>query len=88
MDTSATDIRITNAFLANNLLTVSLSDGRIVIYPCHQMYWLVNASPEEQRQFEIESDGYGVWWTALDDGIALHHILSPIPAMPVLENAV
>jgi len=83
---SSTDIRITNTFLANNLLTVSLSDGRIVIYPCRQMRWLITASVEDQQQFEIESDGYGVWWTTLDDGIALHHILSPIPAAPVLES--
>lgn len=78
------DVQITDAFFANNLLTVALSDGRIIIFPCARMKWLVNATPEQQRDFSIESDGYGVWWHQLDDGIALHHILSPVP-IPMLE---
>jgi len=85
---SSTDIRITNAFLADNLLTVSLSDGRIVIYPCHHLSWLTAASAQEHQKFEIESDGYGIWWPELDDGVALHHILSPILATPALEKAI
>ncbi|GAB4579715.1 MAG: hypothetical protein Fur0022_24540 [Anaerolineales bacterium] len=44
---------------------------------CYEMKWLTQATPEQQQDFEIESDGYGVWWNKLDDGIALHHILSP-----------
>lgn len=79
---SSPDIRITNAFFANNLLTVAMSDGRIVIFPCHQLKWLINASPEQQQYFSIESDGYGIWWHELDDGVALHHLLSPIPVVP------
>jgi hypothetical protein len=43
------------------------------------MAWLINATPEQQQDFSIETDGYGVWWHELDDGIALHHILSPAP---------
>ncbi|MCB9133870.1 MAG: DUF2442 domain-containing protein [Anaerolineales bacterium] len=69
--------RILNAFFNNNLLTVALNDGRIIIFPCYEMKWLIRATPEQQQDFEIESDGYGVWWNELDDGIALHHILSP-----------
>jgi len=69
--------RILNAFFNNTLLTVALNDGRIIIFPCHEMKWLAQATPEEQQDFEIESDGYGMWWNELDDGVALHHILSP-----------
>ncbi len=76
---SLPDIRITNAFFANNALTVALSDGRMIIYPCQQMHWLIKATPEQQQNFDIESDGYGVWWHELDDGIALPHILSLEP---------
>jgi len=77
------DIRVVSAFFTNNLLTVALNDGRIIIFPCHGMRWLVQAAPEQQQDFSIESDGYGVWWHELDDGIALHHILStnPIPEL-------
>ncbi len=76
---------IVNAFFTNNLLTVALNDGRIIIFPCGGMKWLVEATPEQQQDFSIESDGYGVWWHELDDGIALHHILTinPLPELGV-----
>ncbi len=74
------DVQITNAFFANNVLTIGLNDGRIIHFPCTSMTWLSDATPERQKDYAIESDGYGVWWNELDDGIALHHILSPSPA--------
>jgi hypothetical protein len=74
--------KITDAFFANNTLTVALNDGRIILFPCIGMKWLMTATPEQQRDFNIESDGYGVWWNELDDGIALHHILNPAPIQP------
>jgi len=70
--------KIINAFFNLNLLTVSLNDGRIIIFPCHQIDWLAQATVEHQQDFQIESDGYGIWWNILDDGIALHHLLSPL----------
>ena len=81
------NIRITGAFFANKMLTVALSDGRIIFFPGADMTWLVNATSEQQQDFSIESDGYGVWWHGLDDGIALHHILSPASiAMPAKHS--
>ena len=73
------DTHIASAFFANNALTVAISDGRIVIYPCQQVHWLIDATPDQQQDFVIESDGYGIWWNELDDGIALHHIFSSKP---------
>jgi hypothetical protein len=80
---SLSNTSIVSAFFTNNLLTVALNDGRIIIFPCHTMSWLIDATPEQQQDFNIESDGYGIWWNELDDGIALHHILSttPVPAL-------
>jgi hypothetical protein len=60
-----------------SLLTVTLNDARIVIFPCSGVEWLEEATPEQQQDFSVESDGYGVWWHKLDNGIPLHHILSP-----------
>ncbi len=84
---SLLNTRIVSAFFTNNLLTVALNDGRIIIFPCSEMKWLMQASPEQQQDFSIESDGYGVWWDELDDGIALHHILSPtaVPALAAIS---
>ena len=68
--------KIVNAFLQKDLLTVALNDGRIIIFPCSGLKWLTQALEEEQQDFSIELDGYGIWWERLDDGIALHHLLS------------
>ena len=68
--------KILNAFLHKDLLTVFLNDGRIIIFPCTSMKWLSQATEEQQQNFSVESDGYGIWWEELDDGIALHHLLS------------
>jgi hypothetical protein len=82
---SLPNTQIISAFFNNNLLTVGLNDGRIIIFPCTAMKWLVQASSEQQQNFSIESDGYGIWWRELDDGIALHHLLS-LAFAPVLET--
>jgi hypothetical protein len=83
--TSFPNTKIINAFYNNNLLTVALNDGRIIIFPCAAIQWLTQASLEQQTDFHIESDGYGIWWEQLDDGIALHHLLSPTQ-IPILET--
>jgi hypothetical protein len=68
--------KIVNAIIHKDLLTVFLNDGRIIIFPTTNMKWLKQATEEQQQDFSIESDGYGIWWDELDDGIALHHLLS------------
>jgi hypothetical protein len=73
---SLLNTKILNAFLHKDLLTVFLNDGRIIIFPTTNMKWLKQATEEQQQDFSIESDGYGIWWDELDDGIALHHLLS------------
>jgi hypothetical protein len=83
---SLPNTRIVSAFFTNNLLTVALNDGRIIIFPCLEIKWLTQATSEQQQDFTIESDGYGIWWHELDDGIALHHILSPT-IVPMIKAA-
>jgi len=73
---SLLNTKILNAFLHKDLLTVFFNDGRIIIFPITNMKWLKQATEKQQQDFSIESDGYGIWWDELDDGIALHHLLS------------
>jgi len=68
--------KIVKASFQKDLLTAFLNDGRIIIFPCTNMKWLKQATEQQQQDFSIESDGYGIWWEELDDGIALHHLLS------------
>ena len=77
--------QIISAFFHPNLLTVGLNDGRIIIFPCTHLTWLTGATSAQQQDFSIESDGYGIWWDELDDGIALHHLLRQTTAALPLE---
>jgi len=76
MMNSFLNTKIVNTCFHKELLTVFLNDGRIIIFPCTNIKWLKQATEEQQQDFSIESDGYGIWWDELDDGIALHHLLS------------
>ena len=47
---------------------------------------LKQATEEQQQDFSIESDGYGIWWEELDDGIALHHLLQQLLIKPATKR--
>lgn len=63
----------------NNILYVSLSDGREISLPMEQiewLQWLAKATPEQKENWTIEPGGYGIYWEDLDDGIEVCHILT------------
>lgn len=49
------------------------------LYPWLQ--WLLKATPEQQRRWEIVPSGGGVWWTELDEGIELELLLDMQPLL-------
>jgi len=71
------ELTISNATLKSEKLTVTLSDGRIVIYPLSGMTWITKASFEKREDFTI-TDGE-IYWNQIDDGLTLEHLLSPKP---------
>jgi len=74
---SSSELKIVNALLEGDKLTVYLSDGRIVIYPLHGMTWITEATPEQQQDFTVTE--WEIYWNQIDDGLTLEHILSPKP---------
>ena len=71
------ELSITSATLRENNLTVSLSDGRIVIYPISGMTWITAAPLEQQQNFAVTE--WEIYWRQIDDGLTLERILSPEP---------
>jgi hypothetical protein len=65
-----------------NILYISLSDGREVSLPLGQvewLRWLAKASPEQREKWSLEPGGYAIYWEELDDGIEVCHILGMEP---------
>ncbi|VAW32171.1 hypothetical protein MNBD_CHLOROFLEXI01-4706 [hydrothermal vent metagenome] len=73
-EVGATDIQI-----KDNILQVSLSDGRVITLPLNKitwLQWLLEATPEQQSNWSIEPGGFAIYWDDLDDGIEIAHLLT------------
>lgn len=66
----------------DNILFVSLSDGREISLPIERVEWLdwlVKASPQQRLKWSIEPGGFAIYWDELDDGIEVRHLLEKQP---------
>lgn len=74
---SSLELTIEDTRLEDNKLVISLSDGRIVIYPLTGMTWITEAPLEQQQDFTVTE--WEIYWNEIDDGLTLEHILSSRP---------
>ena len=75
-------VSATNVRFEENILYISLSDGREVSLPIDRiewLAWLVKATPEQRADWSLEPGGYAIYWEDLDDGIEVCHILAMEP---------
>ncbi|MGB8647880.1 MAG: DUF2442 domain-containing protein [Anaerolineae bacterium] len=79
LSTSRTkEVSATGVRFDDNVLHVSLSDGRQVSVPLDKikwLEWLTKATPEQRAHWSIEPGGFAVYWDQLDDGIEIEHLL-------------
>jgi hypothetical protein len=71
-------VQIAKVSFADDTLIIRLKDGRAIHLDMGQypwLQWLRNATPEQRSKWEIVPSGGGVWWTELDEGIELQHLL-------------
>ena len=69
------DVRFTEATMAVDLL-----DGRTIIVPLAWYPRLLDATPEELRNWEISGAGYGIHWPDLDEDLSTEGLLRGAPA--------
>jgi hypothetical protein len=63
----------------DNILHLSLDDGRIISLPIEDipwLNWLAQASPAQRDNWHIEPGGFAVYWEELDDGFEVEHVLA------------
>ena len=79
---STRQVRATDVRFANNVMHVSLSDGREISLRLNQfswLKWLAKATPKQRANWSIEPGGFAIYWDDLDDGIEICHLLALEP---------
>jgi len=69
------DVHFTEATLAVDLL-----DGRTIVVPLAWYPRLLEATPQQLRNWEIGGAGYGIHWPDLDEDLSTEGLLRGAPA--------
>lgn len=75
-------VAATSVRFVDDVLFVSLSDGREISLPLERvewLAWLAKASPQQRSQWSIEPGGFAIYWEELDDSIEVRHLLEMQP---------
>jgi len=76
--------RIVAVDVNDDVLIVSLADGRTVSVPLAWFPRLLHATPSQRNRWQIAGAGYGIHWPDLDEDLSVHGILRGAPAPGVL----
>ncbi|MBD2552730.1 DUF2442 domain-containing protein [Limnothrix sp. FACHB-708] len=66
--------------LTDELLTVTLTDGRIISVPIAWYPRLFHGSPAERDRWEIAPNQTGIYWPDLDEDISVKNLLLGQPS--------
>ncbi|NLT51575.1 MAG: DUF2442 domain-containing protein [Ignavibacteria bacterium] len=77
---SQADERIKQVQVSEEMLTVSLMDGRIISVPLHWYPALINSSREQLEDYQVSGGGYGIHWSQLDEDLSVEGLLKGLPA--------
>ncbi len=81
MNTAAgNEPRITSIEVTDELITASLTDGRVISVPLAWSWRLSNASPDQRRNYKLIGDGEGAHWPDVDEDISARGMLVGTPA--------
>ena len=74
------DERVLDVQVTEDSLSVSLRDGRIITVPLAWYPRLLNATPQQRRNWKIAGGGYGIHWPELDEDLSTEGLLRGAPA--------
>ena len=61
----------------DQMLWITLADGRVIGAPLSRYPWLEAATPEERSDYRIGA--FSILWETLEDGIDVEGLLSSVP---------
>jgi len=65
-----------NAWAANRMVFVELTDGRIIGFPADRFKILKNASDKELAEVQLRLNGYALRWENLDEDITVAGVIA------------
>ena len=72
--------RVKDVHFTEDTLAVALLDGRTIIVPLVWYPKLLEASPDQRRNWQISGAGYGIHWPDLDEDLSTEGLLRGAPA--------
>jgi len=77
---STADERVLDVQSADDALSVSLRDGRVITVPLVWYPRLLNATSVQRQNWTIAGGGYGIHWPDLDEDLSTEGLLRGAPA--------
>lgn len=69
------ELSILKLTVTEDMLTATISDGRIISIPVAWFERLRNGTLEQLKNFEISPSGYGIHWPDIDEDISVKAFL-------------
>jgi len=69
-----------DVIVADDTLTIELSDGRTISVPLAWYPRLLHGSPEERAQWRLIGQGAGIHWPDLDEDVSVEGLLAGRPS--------
>lgn len=79
------DERVTNVEFTEDMLSVTLMDGRVISVPLVWYPRLLNAPQAQRNNWQISGGGYGIHWPDIDEDLSTEGLLRGAPA-PKLQG--
>jgi hypothetical protein len=73
LDATATDVEVTD-----DALRVVLADGREVVAPLVWFPRLIEATPEQRRNWRLIGRGQGIHWPDVDEDVSVSSLLRAV----------
>jgi hypothetical protein len=64
-----------NVEISDELLTVYLTDGRIISVPLAYFSKLLRATPEQRNKWRLIGKGQGICWEEIDEDLSVEGLL-------------
>jgi hypothetical protein len=84
---ASSDPRIAAIDVTDDEIVADLVDGRKISVPLVWSWRLLQATPDQRRNYEIIGSGQGVHWPDVDEDISAQGMLSGTPARPAPQRA-
>ncbi len=78
--------RAVSVAFSEALVTVELSDGRVISAPLAWFPRLLNGSPAEREEWRLLGGGEGVHWPRLDEDLSVESLVAGRPSMESAQS--